>query len=285
MPDLPQNGPPDQSNQHPGGLFPLDGITVLVTRAAEQAQLLCVRLEDLGAQTIVHPVIQILPPEDTSGLDRGIERIDQFEWLVFVSTNAVRYFLERFRALGGSPDSLRCKKIAAIGQSTAAWLEEHADLQVDLIPPTSNSQGLGESLLSAVGNNQKLLIARADRRTSTLTDLLSESAVKFEEVITYRTCDVSTADPAVASQMANGAVDWVTITSGAIARAAFRIFGDEIRKTHLVSISPATSRAIGELGLEPAAEATDYDMAGIVESIRQFEDGKPQDPPVGGGVD
>lgn len=271
MPVSPNYGPFDDHNTDGRDLFPLSGKNVVVTRAAGQADSLSIMLENLGAQTFLHPVIQILPPEDTSDLDYWISRIHEFDWFVFVSTNSVRYFFERLQAVAGNCESLQGKKIATIGQSTRKWLEKHTDFQVDLVPPTSNSLSLGQSFQSILGKDHKLLIARADRRTSTLTDLLTETGIDFEEVITYRNCDVTAAQPAVVAMLAGGAIDWVTITSVAIARSAFRIFGDEIRKAKLVSISPATSHAIVELGLKPVAEAANYDMGGIVEAIRQFE--------------
>ena len=83
----------------------------------------------------------------------------------------------------------------------------------------------------------------------------------------YSTNDVETADPQVAAALAAGRVDWVTVTSSAIARAIVGLFGEQLRKARLASISPVTSQTLRELGHPPAAEAAEYTMAGLVAAI------------------
>jgi uroporphyrinogen-III synthase len=268
MPDPPNSVSSDDSPSNSPNPRSLTGQTIVVTRAAEQADWLCKILHSMGARTIAHPVIRILPPESFLELDRVISQIDQFDWLVFVSTNSVRFFVERLLAMDGGREKLKGRKIAAIGKSTADQLKRLGDVEVDMVPPRSNSQSLGASLATAAAN-QKLLIARADRRTSTLTDILSESGIEYKELIAYRSCDVESVDPEVARRMAEREIDWVTITSGAIARSAIHVFGEELRKTKLVSISPETSAVLRERGFDPDAEAVTYDMNGIVEAIKQ----------------
>jgi uroporphyrinogen III methyltransferase/synthase len=49
------------------------------------------------------------------------------------------------------------------------------------------------------------------------------------------------------------------------------MFGDELRKSRLASISPLTTAVLGELGFTVAAEATDYTMAGLAAAILRAE--------------
>jgi uroporphyrinogen III methyltransferase/synthase len=65
---------------------------------------------------------------------------------------------------------------------------------------------------------------------------------------------VDSPQPEIAEQMAAGKIGWTTVTSSAIA-VARAVFGDSLRKTKLVSISPITSATLRESGYEPAAEA------------------------------
>ena len=265
-----------QSNSLSGNLTgstPLVGQTIVVTRAAEQARLTCEALVKMGAHEISHPVIRICPPEDPADVDRVIHAIDDYDGLVFVSANAVRFFLEPFVLLHGSTAILKSKTIAAIGMSTSKQLQLMGDLVVDLVPPHSNSESLGLTLKEYV-SGKKLLIPRADQRTKILTEILSEASICFEEVVVYRSADVTSVDPEVASRMAQGRIDWVTVTSGAIARSLARLFGDQLLKTKLVSISPGTSSVLREQGYLPTAEASSYDMQGIVDAIVQYSTGK-----------
>ena len=89
----------------------------------------------------------------------------------------------------------------------------------------------------------------------------------MEQVVVYATYDVETADPQIAAALAAGRVDWVTVTSSAIARAIVGLFGEQLRKARLASISPVTSQTLRKLGHPPAVEATEYTMAGLVAAI------------------
>ena len=87
--------------------LPLFGQRIVVTRPREQAGTLCARLRDLGADVVSLPTIEIRPPEDWRPLDRTLERLDQYDWLIFTSANGVRYFIER---LDACPADLRKPK-------------------------------------------------------------------------------------------------------------------------------------------------------------------------------
>jgi uroporphyrinogen III methyltransferase/synthase len=88
-----------------------------------------------------------------------------------------------------------------------------------------------------------------------------------EQVIVYTSADVESADPVVAAALAARRIDWVTITSSSIARAVVGLFGEQLRRTKLASISPVTSQALRELGYAPVVEAQEYTMPGLVEAI------------------
>ena len=88
-----------------------------------------------------------------------------------------------------------------------------------------------------------------------------------EQVVVYSSRDVEAADPLVAAAFSSGRIDWVTVTSSAIARAIVALFGEQLRGTRLASISPVTAQILRELGYPPAAEATEYTMAGLVHAI------------------
>ncbi len=83
----------------------------------------------------------------------------------------------------------------------------------------------------------------------------------------YRSVDVTSAEPTVAAALAEGRIDWITVTSSAIARSLAALFGDDLRRAQLASISPITSATLRELGYPPDVEAREYDMAGLADAI------------------
>ena len=74
--------------------------------------------------------------------------------------------------------------------------------------------------------------------------------------------------------MADGQIDWITVTSSAIARSLAAMFGDTLRNSKLAAISPVTSATLAELGYEVACEAGVYTVAGLVEAIVRAESGR-----------
>lgn len=245
--------------------LPLCGQTVLVTRAIEQAKSLQSQLEAVGAKVLLHPVIQILPLSDPSQMDDSIKRLARFDRIVFASRNAAKFFIDRAMVLK-QIEAVRQTRLSAIGQSTADFLKSLTGEESIETPESSDSDGLAELLLSQSAPG-RVLIVRANRGSNTLRERLSESQIDFEEIVAYSSTDIETLDPEIIRQMSAGEIDWVTITSSAIAKSAIHLFGEDLSKSKMVSISPTTSQALREGGFEPSAEAAEYNMPGIVAAI------------------
>ena len=122
---------------------PLFGRTVLITRPEHQSDDLAARLQNLGANVLRQPAIEIGPPTDWTPVDQAIERLPELDWLVFSSSNGVEYFLGRLLALGHDMRRLASVRLAAIGPGTAAALAEF-HLKADLQPDTYRAESLAE---------------------------------------------------------------------------------------------------------------------------------------------
>jgi uroporphyrinogen III methyltransferase/synthase len=247
---------------------PLVGCRVLVTRAREAADRLAARLGQLGAEVVHHPVIRIAPPADWKPVDATLEHLDRYDWLVFSSVNGVRYLVER---CGTRAASLNRLKIAAIGPGTAEELQRYG-LKVDLVPAEYRAESLAAAL-RAEAPQARFLLARASRGREVLHEQLVAGGASVEQVVVYSSTDVETPDPTVAADLAAGRIDWITVTSSAIARSLVRLFGPTLGKSRLASISPLTSATLRELGQRPAAEAVRYTMDGLVEALLAVEQG------------
>ena len=100
-----------------------------------------------------------------------------------------------------------------------------------------------------------------------MPERLIAAGAAVDQIVAYSTTEVTQADAEVVAALAAGRIDWVTVTSSAIARSLAALFGDALRQSKLASISPITSGVLRELGYQPAAEATEYTMSGLVEAI------------------
>jgi uroporphyrinogen III methyltransferase/synthase len=250
---------------------PLFGTRVLVTRPREQAEGLLGPLEDLGGGCLIQPVIEISPPPDWGPVDSSLRRLDQFDWLVFSSANGVRHLLDRLLSGEGDLRALGQIKLAVIGPGTAEALAGY-HLKADLCPDEYRAESLAAAL-AGEAKGKRFLLARASRGREVLADELTAAGAQVEQIVVYESRDVTATEEDVAAALAAGQIDWITVTSSAIARSLVALFGESLRKSRLVSISPVTSATLRELGYEPAAEATEYTMPGVVAAILNSQGG------------
>ncbi len=244
---------------------PLFGRTVLVTRPVHQADELANRLRELGANVLYQPAIEIAPPADWLAVDRMIECLGEFRWLVFSSANGVQHFLNRLFALGHDVRALANARLAAIGPATVESLAQYR-LRADLCPENYRAEALAEAL-AAPTRGQRVLLLRASRGREILAEMLAASGAIVEQVVVYESRDVTTPDEQIAELMAAGKIDIATVTSSAIARSLVHMFGSSLRKTQLAAISPLTAEVLSELGHTPSIIAETYTSDGLVDAI------------------
>jgi len=243
--------------------------TILVTRSEQQANELSGPLRELGATVIEQPAIEIDEPADWRAVDTLIDQLSSFDYLVFSSRNGVHYFLNRVLTRGGDMRSLAPVKLAVVGQKTAgALLDYH--LKADLVPSDFSSNSLA-TMFAPLASGKRFALLRASRGPDSLATSLEQAGASVTQVVAYSHRDVLAADPLVTEKFQRGEIDWVTVTSAAIAQSLVRLFGEALRSAKIASLSPAISLTLSDLGLHVAAEATEATMQSLLEAIRDAE--------------
>jgi uroporphyrinogen III methyltransferase/synthase len=244
---------------------PLFGQAVLVTRARDQLHALSDQLLELGAGVWHQAAIEVRPPASWHVVDEVLDRVDQFDWLVFSSANGVSFLLNRILDRGQDLRRLGSVRLAAMGPGTADKLRAY-HLQADVVPGEFRAEALADKLAENAAG-KRFLLARASRGREVLAETLRAAGGDVEQVVVYESHDVAVVEPDIAAALEAGRLDWTTVTSSAIARSLVNLFGPQLRRTRLASISPVTSVTLRELGYEPAVEASVYTMDGLVEAI------------------
>jgi uroporphyrinogen III methyltransferase/synthase len=234
----------------------LFGKRILVTRPRHQAGDLAHRLELLGAQTFILPCVEIRPPEDWAPVDRALQQLSQYHWLVLTSANGVHALITRLGHLGLDLRALGHLRLAAIGPKTAEALRSYR-LTPDLVPEKFQSEDLARALLENIQPGQRILLARADRGRELLRDELARVA-RVDPIAVYSQVDTVEFDADILERLRQGEIDYITLTSSNIARSLIRALDRAALanltsgKVRLVSLSPVTSAAVRELGLDSA---------------------------------
>jgi uroporphyrinogen III methyltransferase/synthase len=249
--------------------LPLFGRRVLVTRPRHQAEEMVRELQCRGACVHIQPILEIGPPPDPLAVEQVLDRLEQFDWLVFTSANGVQALVQRLWQRGGDLRRLGGIRLAAIGKQTAQALERYS-LRADYVPAEFRSEALAEGLAPLVAG-QRVLLARADRGREVLAEQL-RPVCQVEQVAVYSQREITSLDPQVAELLRAGRLDFVTLTSSNIARAFLNLLAEAEKaflgsRVHLVTISPVTSVTVKELGFPVAAEAEEYTARGVVEAV------------------
>ncbi|MGC3971999.1 MAG: uroporphyrinogen-III C-methyltransferase [Pirellulales bacterium] len=249
---------------------PLFGRRIVLTRPEQQCDEARRQLTDLGAEVLLQPAITIGPPSNWEALDAALAGVGEFDWIAFSSVNGVESFFTRLRRLGFDARALGRAKLAAIGPGTAEALEAEK-LRADLVPAEFRAEALAAALVERAAPKSSVLLVRASRGREVLAEMLTAAGHRVTQAVAYSSTDVTTPDADVAALLQAGRIDWLTVTSSAIARSLANLFGDDLRKTKLASISPITTETLRSLGYEPAAEAGEFTLSGLIAAILKAE--------------
>jgi uroporphyrinogen-III synthase len=209
-------------------------LRVIVTRAREQAEPLAERLEALGHEVVLCPLIE-LEPVGPAELD-----LSGYDWVVVTSPNGARELAAR--AAGSRPP------VVAIGPGTAAALRV-LGIEPALVPRVSTQEGLVSEFPRPAG---RILFAGAEGARRHLVEALGADFVPV-----YRT-RLLRPDPPPAG-------DLVVLASASAAEA----FGALALDVPAVSIGPETSRAAHAAGVHVVAEANTHDLDGLVTAVQR----------------
>ena len=207
-------------------------LRVIVTRPREQAGPLVERLEALGLEVAVLPLIE-LEPTGPDELD-----VSGYDWVVVTSPWGAHELARRRR--GDLP------RVAAIGPGTAAALRAHR-IEPALIPKVSTQEGLLQEFPRPPG---RVLFAGAEDARPYLADALGA-----DTVVLYRTRELRPEKPP------DG--DLVVLASASAARAFAALDLD----MPAVSIGPETTREARAGGIDVIGEAATHDLDGLVAAV------------------
>ncbi len=253
-------------------IIPLFSKRVLVTRAEHQAGELSRLLLGRGAVPVEMPVIKINPPENWGELDKAIEELNRFDWVIFTSVNAVDIFWKRLKARKLDARRFSSAKIAAIGSATAAALEDRG-LLVDYMPKTYTSRGLVAGLKKQGVSGSRVLLPRADIAGDELNEGLIKLGAKVRQVTAYRTSVVTGPVVQAKQMLLNGEIEVIIFTSASTVNGLLKILGrnrDVLKKARLACIGPDTTAALTRNGLKADIVAHEHTVIGLVAAIEGY---------------
>jgi uroporphyrinogen III methyltransferase/synthase len=250
---------------------PLAGIWIVVTRAGAQASGLARQIESAGGKVVEFPTIEIQPPDDFEVFDAAIDRIEQYDWLIFTSVNSVAPFLARLRIAGRNAGALASLQVGAIGPETAKRLAS-AGIATTFVPERYQAEGILDSIQPERMKGKRVLIPRAAEAREVLPETLRAWGAEVDVVIAYRTALPKVDVTPLAELLRRGQIDVITFTSSSTVRNFVRLFGGKnlaeiAAGTAIACIGPITARTVEEAGGRPTIVAEEFTTAGLTRAI------------------
>ncbi len=278
---------------------PLFGHRILVTREhAEGFE----QLEELGAEIIEFPTIEIVPPERYDELDISIDKINAYNWLIFTSRNGVKYFFKRFFEKERDIRDLSGIKICTIGTKTAQEVKKYG-LKVDLVPDEFRAEGLIETIIHvstvqktspprptlANGGTEggvlpdplipppeflrgmRFLLPRAEKAREIFPEKVRELGGEIDVPVAYRTIKPEFRGKRLRRFLREGKITIATFTSAATFHNLREIMGNDaeelLRGVAIAVIGPVTAEAVEKAGLRVDIMPREATIEAMVEEI------------------
>ena len=240
------------------GAGPLAGRRIVVTRAKEQARELSAQLSELGATVILLPAISFAEPADSEPLDSAIASLATFDWILFTSANAARYFGRRCKARGVDPKAAQSGErplfVAVVGPATAEAAAAEGFL-VGHMAQEFQGVSLARELAPDL-TRKKVLIPHGDLAADDLVVALRFAGADVTPVTAYRTLEADSASPEALDAVRKGNVDMISFFSASAFRSVrSRLGADALGQVSIAAIGPVTADAIREVGLKVTVES------------------------------
>ncbi|MBI5056731.1 MAG: uroporphyrinogen-III C-methyltransferase [Nitrospirae bacterium] len=269
---------------------PLFGQRILVTREHSYG---FDTLEESGAEIIDFPTIKIVPPVDWAEMDRAIDKIESYNWLIITSANGVKYFFNRLFERDRDIRDLKGIKICAVGSKTAEAINK-LGIKVDLVPEEFNAEGLicaflkeAEKLRRCEDEKSstsqplnlptsslaglKFLLPRAETAREILPQKIRELGGEIDVVTAYRAVKPETHGRRIRRFLKEGKITIATFTSAATFKNFMEITGGDadglLKDVAIAVIGPVTAKAVEKAGLKVSIMPKEATIEAMVNEI------------------
>jgi uroporphyrinogen III methyltransferase/synthase len=265
---------------------PLFGHRILVTREHAGG---FEELEDLGAEIVLFSTVEIVPPETWEELDRSIERISEYHWLIFTSANGVKYFFRRLFERGVDIRQLKDLKMCAIGTKTAAEVEKFG-IRVDLVPEKFRAEGLISAIVQRLGSAEehsgsqepgpsalkgvRFLLPRAEVAREIFPDEVRRLGGIIDVPVAYRAVKPEMHGKRLKRFLKEGRITIATFTSAATFNNFREMMGEDademLRNVAIAVIGPVTAKAIEKTGRKVDIMPQEATVEALAEEIKKW---------------
>jgi len=219
----------------------LKGIKVLVTQPEKKKSIIGNNIMELGGEVTLCPCIE------TSIIKHNIIPFEEFDIIVFTSSEGVNSFFRYLYEKNLDARRLYNKKFSCIGVQTANTLKKYGIIS-DFIPSVYDGEHLSNEMLSSgfVSEKTNVLLLRADIGSREIIEILKHSKIPFLDLAVYKTRLIENSQEPDLSKF-----DYVTFTSKSCVDGLIKILkSTNVNRIKAICIGEKTAKRALEYGFD-----------------------------------
>ena len=245
---------------------------ILVTRPAHQSENLCHLIEQQGWQAIRFPVIEIQARELSLQDECHIQQLEQYQYVFFVSANAVNFALPLFN---GKIQCLKPLISVAVGKATYTTLVKHGIDHVLLPAQGFNSEAILAMPELQVLTGQSCLIIRGDGGRELLANTLRERGARVDYLEVYKRVIPDCDGTVLATDLINRSLTAIVIYSGDALRNLVKMLAaqeEKLLNIPLVVISERVQTLAKNIGFKKIIVADQASDTAMIKALLNGEE-------------
>ena len=164
-------------------VLPLINKTIVITRTVDQSRESSAVFGELGADVIIFPTLEIVPPASWEQFDEALAESAKINFIIFTSAHSVKMFTKRCTELKAEFNYNKTK-IVAVGSKTASICRKYG-LPVHIIPSKFSGEAVVDELSKYDLKGKVILIPRSAIGREVLPQGLRELGAVIKSVPAY----------------------------------------------------------------------------------------------------
>ena len=254
--------------------LPLDQKNIIITRSLEGILDIKKIFTTKGAKIYDFPAISIGDPDDLNSLDDALNQINDFHWIIFSSSNGIKFVDKRLRFFNSSLKECSKKtKIAVVGEKTAKTLDDFG-IKADFIPPEFIAESLIDNFpISGYGLRVFLPRVQTGGR-DLIADQFRKAGSRVFEAAAYETRCPGSIPKETIDVISKREVDAFIFSSGkTVSNSALlleKTLGKDwlmyLDQTKFLTIGPQTTKICKKIFGRVDSQAQKYTFEGLLEA-------------------
>jgi uroporphyrinogen-III synthase len=255
-------------------VLPLKNKTIVVTRTVDQSKESSAVFGELGANVIIFPTLEIVPPTNWKQFDDVVTGSDKIDFIIFTSTHAVEMFHQRCNELNIN-FSYEKIKVVAVGNKTAGICKQ-LGIPVHIIPSKFSGEAVVDELSKYNVRGKNIFIPRSAIGREVLPQGLRELGAVLKTVPVYNVSlpSLESIQPYL-EQLYNSKPDLFIFTSPSTFENFLKILKIEdhqkyFRNFLVAAIGPTTRSSIEERKVKVDIMPDEFTIDGLAKTIVDY---------------